>query len=411
VERYRAAQAEVEGRVKEAEKELAGIPKEEKEKQGELKRRIEELKKAQPPMYAAAMGVREEGTAPPATHVLVRGNARQQGPEVKPGYPGLLASMEPALPAAARSGKSSGRRRVLAEWIADAANPLTARVLANRLWQFHFGRGIVRSPSDFGVTGDPPTHPELLDWLASELVEGGWKLKRLHRLIMNSSAYRMSSRHDPRAAEADPANDLFWRFDLRRLEAEAIRDAILAASGLLDLEAGGPSVFPEIPREVLHGQSRPGEGWQTSELAKANRRSVYVFVKRSVTLPILEAFDAADTGQTCSRRNVTTIAPQALTLLNSGFATGAAAAFADRLLREAGKDAGRQVECAYRLALGRPPSEEEAGTALSLLADQCRLILAGAEGAAVEDPEGATRRALATLCLVLFNLNEFVYID
>jgi hypothetical protein len=410
VERYRSAMAEADSRVKALEKEAAALPGDAKEKKGEIQRRIEEINRARPPLYPAAMGIREEGE-PPATRLLVRGNAREPGPEVKPGYPAVLTAMEPVLPAASRDRKSSGRRRALAEWIASPSNPLAARVMANRIWQHHFGRGIVRSPSDFGATGDAPTHPDLLDWLAAEIVDGGWRLKRLHRLIMTSSAYRMSSRGDARTVAADPENDLFGRFDLRRLEAEAIRDAVLSVSGRLNLEMGGPSVFPEIPREVLHGQSRPGDGWGKSDASQADRRSVYVFVKRSLVLPVLEAFDFADTGQTCAQRNTTTIAPQALTLLNGEFITGAAASFADRLLREAGPDPRRQVERAYRLALARPPAAGEAEAALGLLERQRALVMNGAPPGESPGDEEAARRALAGSCLVLFNLNEFIYVD
>jgi hypothetical protein len=410
VERYRSAMAEADARVKGLEKEAAGLPEGAKERKAEIRSLVDQINKARPPLYTAAMGIREEGRDPPATRLLVRGNAREPGAEVRPGYPSLLTSMEPVVSAASRSG-TSGRRRALAEWIASPSNPLTARVLVNRLWQFHFGRGIVRSPSDFGVTGDAPTHPDLLDWLAVELVAGGWRLKHLHRLIMTSSAYRMSSRGDVKAVATDPVNDLFSRFDLRRLDAEAIRDAVLSVSGRLNLEMGGPSVFPEIPREVLHGQSRPGDGWGRSDPSQASRRSVYVFVKRSLVLPVLEAFDFADTGQTCARRNTTTIAPQALTLLNGDFTTQAAGSFADRLCREAGTDPRRQVERAFRLALARPPDGGEVETALSLIERQRLLISRSAPAENRPGDEEAARRALSAFCLVLFNLNEFLYLD
>jgi hypothetical protein len=375
-----------------------------KEKRSGLKRRIEEINRGRPRPYPMALGVVEDGPSAPPTHLLVRGNAHQRGEEVAPGYLSLLTTANPAI--ASRAGaRTSFRRRALAEWIADPRNPLTARVMVNRVWQFHFGRGIVRSPSDFGAMGDPPTHPALLDWLARELIEGGWRLKPLHRLIMTSSTYRTSSRCEGRGAEVDPQNDLFWRADLRRIEAEAIRDAVLSTSGRLNLKMGGPSVFPPIPAQVLHGQSRPGDGWGKSEPSESSRRSVYVFVKRSLPLPILEVFDSADTGQTCSRRNVTTIAPQALSMLNSEFLAGESRSFAERVLREAGSDPRAQVERAYRLALARAPSPSEAGTAAALLARQ-RELASGPGG-----PEEAERVALSSLCLVILNLNEFLYLD
>jgi uncharacterized protein DUF1553/uncharacterized protein DUF1549/cytochrome c len=390
------------------------LPPEAKAREKELRAKIEEVKRSLPPRYPEALGITEEG-APPKAHVLIRGNARQLGPEVEPGFPSVLASARRSRAAgpAARPVKkpvASGRRLDLARWIVDPQNPLATRVWVNRVWEHHFGRGIVRSPSDFGTMGDPPTHPEILDWLAAELVEQGFQLKPLHRLIMTSSAYRMSSALDPRAQEADPANDLFWRRDLRRLEAEAVRDSILAVSGRLNLKMGGPSVFPPVSKEVLHGQSRPGEGWTTSPPEEAARRSIYVFVKRSVPLPLLEAFDAADTGQTCARRNVTTIAPQALTLLNGEFVQEESRSFAERLRKEVGEEPARQVERAYRLALARPPSASEMETALGFLARQAERARKPGAGAPPSEIDAA-RRALESFCLVVLNLNEFVYVD
>ena len=398
-----------------AEEVARALPPEAKAREKELRARIEEVKRLVPPRYPEALGIAEEG-APPKTHVLVRGSARQPGPEVAPGFPSVLASASRSRSAAgpaavpAKKPAACGRRLDLARWIVDPQNPLATRVWVNRVWEHHFGRGIVRSPSDFGTMGDPPTHPEILDWLAAELVEQGFRLKPLHRLIMTSSAYRMSSQLDPRAQEADPANDLFWRRDLRRLEAEAVRDSILAVSGRLNLKMGGPSVFPPVSKEVLHGQSRPGEGWTTSPPEEAARRSIYVFVKRSVPLPLLEAFDAADTGQTCARRNVTTIAPQALTLLNGEFVQEEARWFAERLRKEAGDEPTREVERAYRLALARPPTASEMETAQGFLARQVERVRPVAAGAPPSQVD-ASRRALESFCLVVLNLNEFVYVD
>ena len=416
VRRWKEADATARDGVKALEEEIkalvksSGVSKEEDlsgEARGlrdELKKRIEETKRSVPAMYPVAMGIREEGD-PPRTRVLVRGNPRDKGEEVAPGHLRILTSISPAIEKPSRSA-SSGRRLALARSIASPGNLLASRVMANRVWQFHFGRGIVRSSSDFGATGDRPTHPELLDWLAAELVEGGWRLKRLHRIIVTSSAYRMSSRIDDEAARLDPGNDLFSRVDLRRLEAEAIRDSILAVNGSLRHELGGPSVFPRISDKVLHTQSRPGDGWGKSDRTTASRRSVYVFVKRSLVLPILESFDFADTGQTCARRNTTTIAPQALTLLNGEFIHEEALALADRLIAEWGESLEEQVEGVWRLALVRPPRESETREAIALVKR---------ERAALEErgeaPGEACRRALAALCLVIYNLNEFIYID
>ncbi|MCL6607943.1 MAG: DUF1553 domain-containing protein, partial [Geminicoccaceae bacterium] len=288
----------------------------------------------------------------------------------------------------------------LARWITDPQHPLTARVIVNRLWQHHFGRGLVATPSDFGRTGAAPSHPELLDWLACELVERGWELKRMHRLIVSSTAYRQSSRiataslaqrdvsgGDPRRSRAahgaqhqtpaqveaqqiDPDNTLLWRQNLRRLEAEAIRDAVLAASGELNLAMGGRGIFPTLPPEVLAKQSRPGSGWDRSPPAEQARRSVYIFVKRTLGVPLLEALDAASPDTPVAQRSVTTVAPQALILLNSQFMAEQAAAMARRVAGEAGTDVRSRVRVAFLRALARPPTLEEESLAMGFLQRQ-----------------------------------------
>jgi hypothetical protein len=275
---------------------------------------------------------------------------------------------------------------------------LTARVLVNRLWQHHFGRGIVRSPNDFGLHGDRPTHPELLDWLAGEIVRRGWRLKALHRLILTASTYQMSSRGNPAGLAADPANDLFWRFDLRRLTAEEVRDSVLAVTGTLNPKMSGPGTYPELPREVLAGQSMPGYGWGKSSAAEQARRSIYIHVKRSLLEPLLESFDVAETDRTTPVRFVTTQPTQALHLLNGEFLNRQAAVFAGRLRHEAGAEAEPQVRLALRLATGRPPIERDVRRGVELIA------ALRAEGATAE-------RARAGFCLVVLNLNEFVYLD
>ena len=211
-------------------------------------------------------------------------------------------------------------------------------MVVNRIWQYHFGRGIVRSSNNFGLQGDKPTHPELLDWLADEFLRRGRSMKPLHRLILTSNSYRMSSRSNDKALSLDPINDLFWRFDMRRLTAEEIRDSILALSGTLNLKMYGPGVYTEIPREVLAGQSMPGNGWGTSPFEEQCRRSIYAHVKRSLLTPILESFDTAETDRSTAVRFVTTQPTQALALLNGAFVNKQAALFADRLRREAGAE-------------------------------------------------------------------------
>jgi hypothetical protein len=318
---------------------------------------------------------------------------------VEPAFPVILGGAKPAIPSPGRQARTTGRRLALADWIVSPDNRLTARVMANRVWQYHFGRGIVRSPNDFGLQGDRPTHPELLDWLACELVTRGWRLKALHRLILLSRAYRMSSRTNPEALAADPANDLLWRFDRRRLTAEEIRDSILAVGGSLNPRMYGPGVFPEIPREVLAGQSIPGNGWGKSPPAEQNRRSVYVHVKRSLLTPLLERFDIAETDRSTPVRFTTTQPTQALLMLNSDFMSRQAAVLARRVRREAGSDVDQHVRRALHLVMARPPSHAEVTRGVRLIQK-----LQEADGA-------STDMALRYFCLVGLNLNEFVYLD
>jgi hypothetical protein len=335
---------------------------------------------------------------------------------VPPGLPAVLVDSPPPPPQPTE--KSTGRRKQLAGWLADAANPLTARVMVNRIWQHHFGEGIVSTENDFGLMGQPPSHPELLDWLAAEFVAGGWKIKPLHRLIMLSSCYQQAARPaivttregnvqvDP--AQNDPDNQLLWHWRPRRLEAEAIRDSVLAASGQLHLERGGPSVFPKIAPGVLAGQSIPGNGWKPSPPEQANRRSVYIFVKRTLLVPELEVLDFPSTNASCEQRVVSTIAPQALTYLNGDFLQEQARFFAQRLIAEAGGDPAAQIERAFRLALCRPANEAERQAALDFLTAQRRQI--DEDQPAGERIDGP-RKALEAFCLVLLNTNEFAYLE
>jgi hypothetical protein len=354
--------------------------------------RDELLKKPKPPRELA-LSVNRCRPDPGRTHVLIRGNPHAHGAEVKPAFPSVLSDAVPALP---KPGRTSGRRTVLANWVASAANPLTARVFVNRLWQHHFGRGIVATPNDFGKFGTPPTHPELLDWLASEFVAGGWHVKRMHRLMLLSSAYRMSARASPDALRLDPANAHFGRFNMRRLTAEEIRDSLLAISGTLNLKAGGLSVYPPIPQEVLAGQSMPGSGWPTSPPEESARRSVYVHVKRSLLVPVLAVHDQADTDNSCPVRFTTTVPTQALGMLNGAFTNEQAAALAARLGREAPGDLAGQVRRAIRLTTGRAPPADEL--------DRDVAFVRGLEAKGVAEP-------LKQYCLLALNTNEFVYVD
>jgi hypothetical protein len=349
--------------------------------------------------FGSALAVNEDPVKP--THVLRRGDANSPGEEVQPAFLSILTPEPPAV-TAIPGGGTSGRRLALARWIARPENPLTARVLVNRLWQHHFGRGLAPTPNDFGRTGLKPSHPELLDYLASEFIAGGWKLKRLHKLIMMSRAYRMSSRADNASAlAADEGNDLFWRQNPRRVEAEVLRDSLLAVSGNLNPKMGGPSIFPSLPKEVHRTQDSEGKGWQESPLEEQNRRSIYIFVKRALIPPLLEIFDYTTTTVPVGERAVTTVAPQALMLLNDSFLQRQGEQLAERLRREAGQDPAAQVTRAFALALQRAPTERERQTALAMLAEQSQLA-----GGPTADSV-----ALRNFCVAIFNLNEFVYVD
>ena len=286
-------------------------------------------------------------------------------------------------------------RLKLAEWIVDPDNPLTARVMVNRVWQYHFGRGIVATPNDFGLMGSRPSNRDLLDWLANRLVEEGWKLKPLHRMILLSSAYRQSSLSpmEKESAEKDADDALVWKFSHRRLEAEEIRDAMLSVSGRLNLKAGGPSFMVPIDPELVLMLKRPQYWTPTRDKSEYNRRTLYMIYKRNLRLPFEEVFDAPDTLLSCARREQSTHAPQALELLNGQAANELAAALAERLLKERGAAAAR-VDRAFRLATGRLPLQQEKSLAMKFLADK------------PDDPA-----AMKEFALAVFNLNAFLYVN
>ena len=365
----------------------------------ELKDEMASLNDVRLPPRESALSVNHCLVEPPKTHVLLRGNAHVPGEEVQPGFPDIYAQADPVIPTPSPEAKSSGRRLVLANWIASPENMLTSRVMVNRIWQQHFGRGIVRSPNNFGQLGDLPTHPDLLDWLAAKFVEYGWRMKPLHRLIVTSSAYRMSSAANAEALAADPANDLFWRFDMRRLSAEEVRDSIHAVNGRLNLEMYGPGMYPEISQEVLAGQSRPGEGWGKSSPEEQARRSIYIHIKRSLITPILADFDFPETDGSCAARFATTQPAQALGMLNGSFLHKQAAEFAGRLRREAGADRTEQIKLALRLALCRQPEKQEIDEGLKLIESLTTKHQLDDE------------KALDYYCLMVLNLNEFIYLD
>ncbi len=376
-------------RLKERDKQIAEVVKNApkgKRLPPNLEMQVAELKLACPDLPRAYF-LYEPSPKPPETHLLLRGKAARPGPKVDPGVPAVLVEKQPSFPPP--GPHTSQRRLTLARWIASPQNPLTARVIVNRVWHWHFGEGLVRTPSDFGVMGQPPTHPELLDWLAATFIEDGWSIKKLHRLIMTSNTYRMSKRSNPEYAEKDPENQHLWRFPRKRLEVEAIRDAVLAVSGRLNPTMCGPSMYPEVPKEALAGNSDPDKIWKPFVETEASRRTVYAHIKRSFVVPLLETLDLCDTARPADKRQVTTVAPQALMLFNGEFVNRQARHFAARLRREAGGDPERQIERASWLALGRAPVDKERAAMLEFL----------------------RRESLEQMCRVIFNLNEFVYVD
>ncbi len=356
----------------------------------DLKRRLAAFDGRKPAPLPVALGLSDRAGPPPKTYLLERGDLANRAAEVEPGVPAVLSPGGKAVTAAiSPTTNGSDRRLTLARWVASPDNPLTARVIVNRLWQHHFGRGLVATPSDFGLRGERPTHPELLDWLAVEFLASGgrqapgWSLKRLHRLILLSETYRQSADASAAAIAADPDNRLLSRMSRRRLEGEAVRDALLAVSGRLNPAVGGPGVGP-----VAGLVGKTGKAGTAADPRDRCRRSIYLFARRNVRDPFLEAFDLPDSNLSCPRRERSTTAPQALALLDAAEAAEAAHALAERLTREAATEADR-IEQAYRLTLGRMPTAAERGRAAAFLRDS----------------------PLSELCRALFNLNEFVYVD
>ncbi len=387
---------------------------------GEQKKQWEALRKQlaafddiKPKPLPIGSGITDVGAEAPATHVLRGGGYDAFGEEVQPGYLTILD--RGAAKIAPSSSGTTGRRTALANWLADPANPLTARVMVNRLWHYHFGRGIVGTPSDLGEMRDRETHRELLDWLAATFVEQGWSVKQMHRLIMLSNVYQQASAFNSAAAKVDPDDKLIWRFRRQRLTGEEIRDAILSISGRMNWQMGGPSVFPEIPKEMdVRG------GWKRNESEdQKTRRSIYTFVRRNSRFPMFQAFDMPDTHESCSRRAVTTTAPQALNLLNDKAILLSAQSFAGRVLKEAGADANAQIAAAYRLAFSREPDAGERKLAMDFLRQQSALIKSRIEAKqpvalpsnCPVEIDQARAAALVDFCHVLFNSNEFVYVN
>ncbi|MBI1310163.1 DUF1553 domain-containing protein [bacterium] len=411
IERHNAA---IDRKIEQLKSEQANLDKDKepgKSRHAELAKEIasHETRKRAP---RVTMGATDSGPIAPVTRVLYQGVFRDPREEVSPGYPAVLYP-GPAM-IEAPSGSTTGRRQALANWITSPENPWTARVIVNRIWQQHFGTGLVATPNDFGVTGARPTHPKLLDWLAAAFVDDWWSIKRLHRAIVMSQAWRRASSqdlpHKTQAGNVDPENRLLWRQNVRRLDAETLRDSLLAVSGLLKTYEGGKPVWPAVPEDLLHAQpaileaieGKDGgrrQGWYTDPVEATDVRSLYLVRKRCLPIPFLQAFDLPDTTVSCARRDTTVVAPQALMLLNSPAAVRYAEAFADRVQQT------DVVESVFQLALGRAPDSEEQRLSRDLLERHSKR-----HRSTVPQSE-AQRQALIDLCRAIFNLNEFIYID
>ena len=357
------------------------------------------LKRLQP----AAMSLRHSFGPPyepgvPVSRVMIRGEYDNPGEVVEAGFPSCITGHQE--PAAIRLDPfkrwpTRSRRMALASWIADKNNPLTARVLMNCLWHWHFGRGIVPSPSDFGQLSGGPSHPELLDWLANRFVEENWSIKSMHRLMVNSNTYRQSSLpFDDRAMEIDPDNKLLWRFRRKRLEAEAVRDAVLAVSGRLNPEQNGLPIFPPLPGDVGERVKYSESKWDTQYGPEARKRSIYIYQQRTLAMPFMQVLDALVCDESRPRRRSSVTPLQALAMYNGNLVNEESRYFAERIRSEVGDDVQAQVERAFLLALSRHPTSEESRQIHQLVAKS-------------EPREGR----LIAMCRVLYNANEFVYVD
>ena len=354
------------------------------------------------------LGWTDLSNTPPDLRLLVKGDIHRPLQVVAPGTLTGAPAIARAFDSPSADSKTSTRRLQLARWIVDKRNPLAARVMVNRLWQHHFGEGLVRTPDNFGFLGSPPTHPELLDLLASQLMAGEWRLKRIHKMIVMSQTYRQSSIH-PLASEyseIDAANRFWWRSERRRLDAEQLRDSLLLCSGRLDRSMGGPSFKAPINEEALEGLSRKGDAYQASSAEESRRRSVYMFSKRSLAVPMMAVFDSCDTTAPTGRRDVSTVAPQALTLLNNEWVHGESYAMAARAIA-AGSDRKQRVAAAWRIVLSREPTEHERDASIEFVS---RWQTTSGSGAGSSDADQELF-AIAALCHTLINTNEFIYLD
>jgi hypothetical protein len=344
-------------------------------------------------------------TDPPNFHLLVKGDPHRPGEVVQPGLLSLVSTPDKPPKKPPPSAKGTQRRLQMADFIANPHNPLTTRVMVNRIWQHIMGQGIVRTPNNFGLKADLPSHPELLDYLAADFIDGGWKVKRLIRKIVLSETYQQASVHplEKQQSTVDSSNRSLWKMNRRRVDAEILRDRLLSVTGELDLRMGGPSFYPVMAPEVLEGFSQKDKAWKASPTKERNRRSLYMMTKRQLLWPIMTAFDFPNTEQPCGKRDVTTVAPQALALLNNTFVHERSKRLAKNLLEE-GDQLGDQIQLAWRRVLGREPSSQERQWAMTHVAQ----LTAHFAARSAENPD---LLALASVCHGLVNSNEFLYVD
>lgn len=366
----------------------------------------------------------EPTPAPPTSHLMIRGDFRRPGPELQPAFLRIADcnSKRQTQPGANSNTDSSSRRSKLAKWLTRPNHALGLRVVANRLWQHHMGSPLVGTPNDFGFQGDAPTHPELLDWLATEIPRRGWSLKAIHRLIVSSATYRQASFVSgdrwEMAYKADPENKLFSRMNRTRMDGETIRDTMLAVSGTLNRETGGPGVRPPLSEEITITLLK--DQWQVSpDESDHFRRSIYLFARRNMRYPMFDVFDRPDANASCARRHESTTAPQSLTLLNSEFSLDMARRLAGRSLAIAGTNLNNRISFCYETTLGRPPTVSEAVQSAGFVLQQAEELTAhGRQPESLARPlpplsnlDAYEEAAFIDFCLVLFNLSEFIYVD
>jgi hypothetical protein len=353
--------------------------------------------------------------------LFIRGDHEQSGQEATPSELTVLSGDNAAkIPLDDPNLPTAGRRLAYAKWLTSGRHPLVARVIVNRVWMQHFGRGLVATPGDFGMLGERPTHPELLDWLADEFVWSGWSLKRLHRLMMNSTAYRQSSRREAASEMVDSENTLYWRMNVRRLEGEALRDGVLAATAQLNVKSGGPPIPIMADRvgQFVIGIENLNAGRPGAEIplhGEEFRRSVYVQVRRSRPLAVLETFDLPAMTPNCTARKSTTSAPQSLLLMNGEFLLEQSRRLAERLVNEIPGDSAERIRRAWRATLARTPSEDEVAAAEKFLREQQDDFAANPDllrpAKKSEPTMSPPVAALASVCQALLSCNEFLYID